>query len=286
MELNKIKTLTIRALMSDEKLMYGLVLKGGNALQLVYKITDRASMDIDFSMENDFTEFEYKRLDSELYAILNDEFSKHQHTVFDVKLKEKPKSSSIREWKGYNIEFKITQDENFFEDIEKTRRNAIKIKNQSTKFSIDISSFEYIKKSKKYDLEGTVLRVYTPEMIVIEKLRALCQSLPEYKNIVSSAKPKGRARDLYDIWNLSNQFNIDLTLEDNIFLISEIFEAKRVPLNFLNKLPDHKDLQKENWESVVDTLMTEKNNGFDYYFDYTLKLVESFKSLLDSRYSN
>ena len=31
-DLDTIKKYTIRALMSDEKLMYGLVLKGGNAL--------------------------------------------------------------------------------------------------------------------------------------------------------------------------------------------------------------------------------------------------------------
>ena len=43
--------LTLRALISDEELMYGLVLKGGNALELAYKITDRASKDVDFSKE-------------------------------------------------------------------------------------------------------------------------------------------------------------------------------------------------------------------------------------------
>ncbi len=45
-----IKMLTLRALVSDEELMYGLVLKGGNALELAYKITDRASKDVDFSI--------------------------------------------------------------------------------------------------------------------------------------------------------------------------------------------------------------------------------------------
>lgn len=34
-----IKMLTLRALVSDESLMYGLVLKGGNALQLAYGMT-------------------------------------------------------------------------------------------------------------------------------------------------------------------------------------------------------------------------------------------------------
>lgn len=37
--------------MKDDLLMQGLVLKGGNALQLAYDITNRGSIDIDFSME-------------------------------------------------------------------------------------------------------------------------------------------------------------------------------------------------------------------------------------------
>lgn len=38
MDLGKIKKLTLRALMSDETLMHSLVLKGGNALHLVYEL--------------------------------------------------------------------------------------------------------------------------------------------------------------------------------------------------------------------------------------------------------
>ena len=51
--------------------------------------------------------------------------------------------------------------------------------------------------------------VYTPEMIVLEKLRALCQSIPEYKTIIPSANIKGRARDFYDIWNICEMYPID-----------------------------------------------------------------------------
>ena len=36
-------------------------------------------------------------------------------------------------------------------------------------------------------------------MILLEKIRALCQTMPEYKEIVPSAKEKQRARDVYDI---------------------------------------------------------------------------------------
>ena len=58
--LNKIKRLTISALVADDILMGILVLKGGNALDLVYDITNRGSIDIDFSMEKDFTDQEKK----------------------------------------------------------------------------------------------------------------------------------------------------------------------------------------------------------------------------------
>ncbi|WP_282149259.1 nucleotidyl transferase AbiEii/AbiGii toxin family protein [Algibacter lectus] len=279
MFLDKIKLLTLRALMHDEKLMYGLVLKGGNALQLVYDITDRASMDIDFSIEGDFTESDYNRINSTLDALLNDEFQKENLIVFDIKFIEKPKTNKVKIWKGYNIEFKVAHEEKWFEDdIDKTRRNAIKILGQSTKFSIDISSFEYIASAKKHDLDGTVLLVYTPEMIVIEKLRALCQSIPEYQEIINTARIKGRARDFYDIWNICNQFSIDVNSSQNKELIQEIFKAKRVPVSFLNLLEEYKDLQRENWKSVEDTLGSE-NKGFDFYFDYVMKLVGEIKNL-------
>lgn len=50
-DINEIKRCTLQAMMKDDLLMQGLVLKGGNALQLAYDITNRGSIDIDFSME-------------------------------------------------------------------------------------------------------------------------------------------------------------------------------------------------------------------------------------------
>lgn len=277
--LDTIKRLTIKALMHDEQLMYGLVLKGGNALQLVYEITDRASMDIDFSIEGDFSERDFQRISGILDVLLNEQFQTEKLVVFDIRFVERPKTNKEKVWKGYNIEFKVTHEKDWYpDDIEKSRREAIKIADQSTKFSVDISSFEYISSAKKVDLDGTVLLVYTPEMIVIEKLRALCQSIPEYKAVIPSAKVKGRARDFYDIWNICSQYPIDFSLDENVVLLHEIFRAKKVPFEFLDLLPIYKDLQKENWNSVEDTLSA-TNEGFDFYFDYTLALIEKIKNL-------
>lgn len=264
--------------MRDELLMYSLILKGGNALQLVYEITDRASMDIDFSMNEDFSEDEVKRIKSTIEVYLQEEFYPEGLHAFDVKFEEKPKSQPIKEWKGYNLKFKVTTlDKVFEDDLDKTRRNAIKMIGQSTQFSVDISSYEYVEGAENVERDGVVLRVYTPKMIIIEKLRALCQSIPEYREIVKTARPKGRARDFYDIWNIFAQYPFDFDKE-NTELLRNIFSAKRVPTEFLGLLENYRDLQKENWPSVEDTL-TGDTRGFDFYFDFVQRLISKIKNL-------
>ena len=52
--MEKIKKLAVTAMFSDDDLMDQLVLKGGNAMALIHKLTSRESVDIDFSMSHDF----------------------------------------------------------------------------------------------------------------------------------------------------------------------------------------------------------------------------------------
>ncbi|WP_075344109.1 nucleotidyl transferase AbiEii/AbiGii toxin family protein [Tenacibaculum agarivorans] len=283
----KIKMLTLRALVSDEKLMYGLVLKGGNALQLAYNITDRASLDIDFSIEGDFSPEEFKRIEMILYGLLNTEFEKHNLYVFDIRFIEKPKQNKVKEWKGYLLNFKVIDaDLHDPDDVDKSRRLAHKIyPNQSTQFQVEISSYEYTANKKIVDVDGTIFYVYTPEMIVFEKIRALCQSIPEYREIIPTARQKGRARDFYDIWNLCNSFGIDFTSEKNKIMFKNIFDAKLVPIHFLDLLPQYKDFQKEDWNSVVDTLTATDTKGFDFYFNFVMDKVKDIKNLEDNTYS-
>src|ERR1035438_5406206 len=51
MDFAEVRRLTIAALFSDDKLFEQIVLKGGNALNLVYDLSPRTSLDLDFSME-------------------------------------------------------------------------------------------------------------------------------------------------------------------------------------------------------------------------------------------
>ncbi|RZF25904.1 hypothetical protein EVC45_30975 [Paraburkholderia sp. UYCP14C] len=54
--LDRIKGLAVQAMFSDDELLEQLVLKGGNAMALVHRISARASVDLDFSLRQDFGE--------------------------------------------------------------------------------------------------------------------------------------------------------------------------------------------------------------------------------------
>ena len=61
MDFDEIRRLTITALFSDDELYDEIVLKGGNAISLVYGYGSRGSLDLDFSIEQDFLEFDDTR---------------------------------------------------------------------------------------------------------------------------------------------------------------------------------------------------------------------------------
>jgi len=282
---DKIKRLTVVAMFSDDELEEDLVLKGGNAMDLVHHLSSRASMDLDFSMKHDFPggveDFKLR-----VERALHKTFKPEGYAVFDVKMQERPDaiSDDMRDfWGGYAIEFKITT-EALYEankgDIVKLRNSAINL-GQGTKFLIDISRFEYTDGKLETEFDGYRIYVYTPEMIVCEKLRAICQQLPEYGPIIKRSYPsKGRARDFLDITILMEGRDIDLTSASNLELISEMFKAKRVPMNFLSMVESQRDLHRADFASVQATVKPDmKLKGFDDYFDNVLVLIEKLKPL-------
>lgn len=274
-----IKMLTLRALVSDEELMYGLVLKGGNALELAYQITDRASKDVDFSISGDFSQEEYERISGKLQGLLTREFEKHNLVVFDVNFYEKPHQNKVKEWKGYQLAFKVIDYESYTpENSDKNRREAHPIQdNNSTIFTVDISSYEYTEPKRLVDIDGAVFYVYTPEMIVLEKLRALCQSMPEYREIVPSARMKLRARDFYDIWNLFQNFPFDCNSSEIKSMLKSIFDAKKVPLDFLYLIEKYKDVHAQDWITVKDTITAEIED-YDFYFHFVLGKIKELQA--------
>jgi predicted nucleotidyltransferase component of viral defense system len=279
MTLNEIKKHFYAAVFADDTLMESLVLKGGSAISSFYDFGGgRVSLDIDFSMSGDFEDKDI--IQESFERTLTDEFRKVQVHVFDLKLKETPSPLSAELesfWGGYTLEFKIIGSSFKDEDISTKRRNAIVIEGKG-KFTVDISKHEYVDSAEEKELDDSgiiTLKVYTPAMIICEKLRAICQQLPEYGPIVKRTYPgASRARDFYDIFILAEKYHFRLA--DSRELLKNIFEIKRVPITFLERISmkDVKRLHEDGYSSLKDTVVDRKLEPFSFYYDYVVTLVK------------
>ena len=180
------RSLIIKALFLNDSLADKLTLKGGSALDLVYNLTGRSSLDIDVALAEDFSSSDLFEIEGTLLKTLNDLFNEENYTVFDLTFTKRPKIESNPRWGGYLVEFKIMEgiysEEEISKNLEKYRRcNSIPI-GSSRKFKIDISKYEATHNATNSNYDGIEINVYSLEMIVYEKIRAICQQLPEYKD--------------------------------------------------------------------------------------------------------
>ena len=288
-ELQRIRTIAITALVSDDDFMEILVLKGGNALDLIYGVAARSSSDLDFSIERAFSDDELEILPGRIQTLLETAFREEKFEVFDVEFSQQPdprRNTHSEFWGGYKIVFKVISSEDFDRlggDLELIRKEALSLGKLGRKsFEIDISSHEYVAPKQEHELVGYALFVYTPEMLMIEKLRAICQQMPEYSEVVNRKRDSGqRARDFFDICRIADLFNVDLTKDENLELVKRIFAAKKVPLELLGKIEDYREFHEPGFTSVIATLKEgiEINDQYDYYFDRVLGIVKSLEPL-------
>jgi len=277
-DFERIKKLAVIAMVSDDDLLDRLVFKGGNAIDLIYKISSRASIDIDFSMSAEFSAEELKSICDKVDRVLRTTFHPEGLRVFDVTFSEKPDTLDADQktfWGGYKIGFKIIPEAIFSEkakDLKYLQRSATVIgPNNLRRFEIEISKFEYCIGKQAKEIDGYRVYVYSPEMIVLEKIRAICQQIPDYRDIVKTHAPTARARDFFDIYILLEHFQIDLNNASIKDLLLKIFEAKRVPLSFLRKIEICKEFHRPDFRSVIDTVKSGVSlKDFDFYFDYVV----------------
>ena len=285
----KIKRLTLTALVSDDSLLEKLTLKGGNALTMIHKLNERGSKDLDFSIEDNF-EDDPQDIANLMERLLSETFSENGYIVIDFNFKETPRtiSDDMRNfWGGYDINFKIVEEKVYQANIgnkEALSRSAVAVsENRSSKIEIDISKFEYVGDREQHYVDGLLVHVYTPIMILFEKVRALCQQTHEYDPIVKRDRnsPKGRARDFYDIYSIiENVPGLNIFDEENKDILKHVFDAKRVPLEFIYLIKNYKTVHEDNFVSVRNTLGTGTDvKDFDFYFDYTIK---NFEALADT----
>ena len=192
------RRLTVIALFSDDMLMNTFVLKGGNAINLVYGLSDRSSIDIDVSMPSDFLPEQLENIRHRLEKALIKTFSDHKLEVFDVLLKAQPKipRANVKDfWGGYHLTFKVIEQRKDELPLESKRKQALLLgPDRSASFKVDISKFEYCEPKEARTFDDYTIYVYSPVMIVYEKLRAVCQQISSYAETVHQ-QPRQRARD-------------------------------------------------------------------------------------------
>ncbi len=266
MTLDEVRRRTIIALFSDDELMDKLVLKGGSALRLVHQISERASLDLDFSLESDFEDLEDVR--RRIFHVLKDRFEAVGYVAFDISLEPKPNIKGTDErpwWGGYELKFKVIEKEKY--DRLANRPDKLRIDSlptgpaQQRVLFVDFSKNEYTQGKQVVEIEDYLVYVYSLEMLVIEKLRALCQQMREYE--YRSRSPKARARDFYDIHLVLTSIDIDLATPQNRSLLGLVFAAKKVPPRLLALLPQYRELHRPDWPSVIDTTPTVLH-GYDF----------------------
>ena len=268
---------------SNENLKEELYLKGGQALRFTYGIKNRFSRDSDFSIpkkiENDKTFFDHFK-----NAVKN-EFLKDNLHIIDFKYTRRPNVKSDGSpdfWQGWAVEFKLINSDDLILPKEKQSRNAIvPVGSPTSKIPIDISEMEYCDGFKKITRYSTEVKVYSKELLVLEKLRAICQSHPDYK--YRSTKTN-RARDFYDIEQIYSMV-LDSEDPDKFFKncsihLENVFKAKEVPLDILEKCLNDEDflnIQKIGWEEVKATVNI-LDQPFSYYVQTLKNLIKEVKN--------
>lgn len=279
--LERVKRLAVMAMFSDDDLMEELVLKGGNAMALIHRLTSRESVDLDFSIQHDFPDG-VEALTDRIGRAMERTFPPAGYMPFDLKVAEKPANVSADMasfWGGYAVEFKLVTLDQFAthkDNLELMRREALNI-GQGKKFLIDISRFEYVADKEQTDLEGYRIYVYSPTMIACEKLRAICQQMEAYAPIVkrSDGRPGSqRARDFLDIHTLVERLFLDLTAPKAVEMTREMFALKHVPLDFLGQIGAQREFHRQGFPSVQATVAPGfELQSFDFYFDYVVDLA-------------
>ena len=282
--LQRMRTLVVIAMFSDDVLMRRLVLKGGNLMDLVYDISARSSLDVDFSIDGDFPDTENlaRRVENALVST----FLEENYIVFDVRFLEVPPflSDDLKDfWGGYKVEFKLISRQRFSEfngDLDRIRRSAEAVgRRGSSRFEIDFSKFEFCDAKEEYYLDDYLIYGQSPHMFVCEKLRAICQQMDEYREAVRKHREL-RARDFVDICVVTDYFRIDFTNDGFHDILRKTFAAKKVPLTLLGKLDSVRDVHREDFESVRATVKPDfPLREYDFYFDFVLERCQGLESL-------
>ena len=273
------KRTVITAMASDDVLLEKLVLKGGNAIVYGHKKDNRGSKDIDYSIEDEFGE-EQQEIEGRIKSALESSFEEIGYIVHGYKVRERPKNLKeelVDFWGGYKVDFKLMKQElyNPEDTHSEIQRKTEVFETEKQIFTIEISKHEYCHDVKEeVEIDSYTVYVYPLKLIIAEKLRALCQQMKKYKEVIKSSSFSPRPRDFYDIYILmeDDSTNIQVTSTEFRELLDKVFQAKKVPIEWIKDIKNEFEFHNQGEKSLMDTIVGEKYE-FAYYFEYVVKEV-------------
>lgn len=263
------------AIFTSPELSKLFILKGGGAMRLFDGLDARLSIDADFSIEKEL-DVHAVSVFKEMNRCLAEAFQAKGYDLLDFKANKRPRK--VRAgfpdwWGGWACEFKLVDRKHHGKNPETRRRNAlVPVGANSPKISIDLSEHEYCGKRRTKTLHGAKIHAYSREMLVLEKLRAICQQHPDYPY---RQETKNRARDFYDIHALTKKIDGEFIQRCQHHL-EAVFKAKEVPLWILRSLWDDEsfvDGFRRGFDQVRDMLRGPANS-FDMYLEHLRFLLK------------
>lgn len=262
---------SILAVFHDRVLARRMFLKGGSAMRMLDEERNRLSLDADFSIRGSIRV--QKAFFARMEKSISRQFAPFEYRVIDFRFTPRPRHSKPdmpKWWKGWLCQFKLVAIAFAELPLEAQRRRAlIPEGSNSPVIEIEISEHEYCGAERTKIIRGVVVHGYTRELLVVEKLRAICQQHPNYR----FHSNKNRARDFYDIYKLCSGKDQSFFIRCQQHLPA-VFEAKDVPVSLLTALWDEEFLsvQRSGFTQVKDSTKGALRD-FDVYVEYLRYLV-------------
>lgn len=253
-----------------------LILKGGTALRLIENIKVRMSTDIDFSISGKLSSPE--NYFETVKKLLSLHYKKIGFEVIDVRYKQKPLKRSIQTppfWGGWEFTFKLSNLKNKNKTpLFKTRNAIIPDGSNSPIIALEISEHEFCDSVQKVKVNQTQVTSYSSVALVAEKLRAICQSHPDYPYSGS----KDRARDYLDLSLLVKKYHSAAFYKNLNLILPEVFNSKKVPTTLLDQIfsSEFSAFQKNHFQALKEQVGFNLES-FEFYQEQVRSLIVKIK---------
>lgn len=260
-EFERFRIWTIEALTAEQWLYERLVLKGGFAIGFAGVEPVRYSHDLDFSMDiREEDDRSRDALEARIAPLLSQRFREERYELIELRISDRPPiradSTLAAFWAGFSVEFKLVTIADFQTWMGKPvalRKRAVVVRRGGgRKIEVDLSMGEHCEGKALQQIGATTVYVYTAQMIVAEKIRAICQQMDEYAEIVNRPGQRGeRGRDFFDIHHIATARKIDMASDAFWETLSAMLRAKRVPQRLLGEISSNRERHRSSFDQKV-----------------------------------